>query len=70
MGVLFVTDQLECRYCFHSSEPDLDWQVFSNGTVHLRAFCVSCGAYIKYVPQTDEWLAAVGPRPEPPVQLL
>lgn len=55
--------KIECWSCYHASEPDLSWQVFSNGTVHLRASCVSCGRYIQYVPQTEEWLELVGPAP-------
>ena len=64
----FLPD-LQCRDCYHKGEPDLGWQVFANGTLHLRAECRKCGRYIKYVPQHDEdgnptpWL---GEAPAPP----
>lgn len=45
--------ELTCPYCAVIDEPDLGWQVFSNGTLHLRAQCRACGAYIKYMPQRD-----------------
>lgn len=47
---------LVCRSCGVDDEPELAWQTFANGTLHLRASCRSCGRYIQYVPQTPEWL--------------
>ena len=44
---------IKCRFCFHEDEPDLGWQVFDNGTTHLRAEGRKCGRYIQYLKQTD-----------------
>jgi len=44
---------LRCRFCSYEGEPDLGWQVFGNGTVHLRAECRKCGRYIQYLKQAD-----------------
>ena len=66
---------LQCRYCFHNGEPDLGWQVFSNGTIHLRAQCRACSAYIQYMPQQDEdgnpsvWVKAAPTKPDQPTLL-
>lgn len=67
---------LQCHQCFHSGEPDLGWQTFANGTVHLRAECRKCAAWIQYLPQTAEdggptvWVLAAPTPPAPPAQLL
>ena len=45
---------IQCRLCFHLGEPDLGWQVFSNGSLHLRAECRKCERFIQYMPQTAE----------------
>jgi len=60
---------LKCRGCSYEGEPDLGWQVFGNGTVHLRAECRKCGRYIQYLPQADAdgvptvWMQAAPTRP-------
>jgi hypothetical protein len=41
----------------------LRWQVFRDGTTHIRAECAGCGTYIRYVRQTPEALRRAGPRP-------
>ena len=56
---------LTCHHCGVIEEPDLGWQVFGNGTTHLRAECRACGRYIKYVPQTPENLSLAPLRPLP-----
>ena len=45
---------LTCHVCGVEAEPDLGWQQFSNGTLHLRAECRACGASLKYMPQRNE----------------
>ncbi|MCC6156100.1 MAG: hypothetical protein IT367_20210 [Candidatus Hydrogenedentes bacterium] len=45
--------EVTCPHCATVAEPDLGWQVFDNGTVHLRAECRSCGRYIKFMPQRE-----------------
>lgn len=40
------------------------WQVFANGTKHIRVECAACGAYVCYAPQTPENQRRVGPPPE------
>lgn len=39
------------------------WQVFSNGTRHIRVECADCGAYVCYASQTPENLRRAGPPP-------
>jgi hypothetical protein len=39
------------------------WQVFRNGTKHIRVECGDCGAYVCYAPQTPEHLERAGPPP-------
>jgi len=45
--------EIACPYCGVVAEPDLGWQVFTNGTVHLRGECRSCGRFIQYLKQFD-----------------
>lgn len=52
---------LQCKRCFHKGEPYLLWQEFDNGTIHLRAECRDCGAYIQYVPQVSPWIESIAP---------
>jgi len=44
------------------------WQIFGNGTRHLRASC-TCGRFLGYLPQTPESLALV-PAQEPKEDLF
>lgn len=41
---------LECPQCGFGQP-----RVYVRGP-HLRADCASCGRYLKFVPQTEEWL--------------
>lgn len=41
----------------------LRWQVFRDGTTHIRAECATCGAFIRYVRQTPEAIRRAGPAP-------
>lgn len=52
------TETLICRSCGVEDGPELEWQTFSNKTLHLKASCRSCGRYIQYVPQNWKWLRA------------
>lgn len=52
---------LQCRQCLHKGEPFLSWQEFANATIHLRAECRECGAYIQYVPQIEPWIDVIEP---------
>ena len=60
---------LKCRFCSYEGEPDLGWQVFGDGTTHLRAECRKCGRYIQYLPQADSdgdptvWVLAAPTKP-------
>jgi hypothetical protein len=60
---------LKCGVCSYDGEPDLGWQVFKNGTTHLRAECRKCGRYIQYLPQADAegdptvWVLAAPTKP-------
>lgn len=65
-----VTDvpTLLCDHCGADEEPDLGWQVFSNGGVHLRAECRACGRFLMYAPQRDGdgpsvWVSMAPTRP-------
>ena len=40
-----------CPRC-GAAEKRYSWQVFSNGTTHIRVECDGCGVYIAYAPQT------------------
>ena len=53
----------ECARC-GGSRSRFGWQVFSNGTKHIRVECAECGAYVCYAPQTPEHLRRAGPPPE------
>ena len=57
---------LQCRQCLHKGEPWLLWQQFSNKTIHLRAECRGCGAFVQYVPQIEPWIDAIEPWAEEP----
>lgn len=41
------------------------WQVFADGTVHLREECARCGRFRRYAAQTAVAAALAGERPEP-----
>ncbi|MCK6478598.1 MAG: hypothetical protein L6R43_00190 [Planctomycetes bacterium] len=43
----------------------LRWQVFRDGTTHIRAECAACGAFVRYVRQTPEAIRRAGPPPTP-----
>lgn len=70
-----VVNELACKSCGVVAEPDLGWQVFANGTLHLRAECRACGRYITYLPQREadgspsEWVKAAPVAPEQPALL-
>ena len=44
-----------------SAQPVLEWRYMTGGRVHLGAYCPRCGRWIKWVSQTDEWLAEAPP---------
>jgi uncharacterized Zn finger protein len=52
----------ECRRC-SGTRLHFGWQVFRNGTRHIRVECAECGAYVCYAPQTPENLRRAGPPP-------
>ncbi len=54
-----------CARC-GSVRPRLTWQVFANKTAHIRLSCHDCGTYARYVPMTEQNLAAVEGGPIPP----
>lgn len=54
-------DTLQCKTCRTTVLPRLAWV-----GPHVRASCPGCGAYIRFVTQTAEVLALVGPRPVRP----
>lgn len=37
--------------CCGSPEYDYEWQIFKNGTAHIRTTCVGCGKFIGWAPQ-------------------
>jgi hypothetical protein len=54
-----------CKSCGSIDPPlRLSWQVFSNGTTHIRGDCSYCGRYVAYVPQTEDNLELIGPPPQ------
>lgn len=49
------TPTLFCQNCGHG-EPRLAWREMVDGRAHLGAYCVSCGRWLRWVPQSGEWL--------------
>ncbi len=49
---------LTCNRCGLDGEPRLRFTNHSSGR-HLGAWCPACESWIKWVPQNDEWLAAL-----------
>jgi hypothetical protein len=41
------------------ADPRYRWSPMCDGRKHLRAECSACGRFIKFVPQTAEFLALV-----------
>lgn len=46
---------LKCKKCGKEGEPDKSEVTFRDMTVHTRADCVYCGAYIKWLPKNEPW---------------
>ncbi len=42
------------KACDHSGQLELQWQLFSNGKLHLRSTCTKCGRFMGHVSQTYE----------------
>lgn len=50
-----------CPHCGHDGTPFLErkpFQVITESRQHLGAYCLACKRWIKWVPQTEEWLTA------------
>lgn len=41
-----------CKKCGSSDEPKTENVVFKNGTKHIKATCVNCGAFLQYINRT------------------
>ena len=54
-----------CKRC-DSTRFRYAWQVFTNGTKHIRVECAACGGYVCYAPQTPENQSLAGPKPKEP----
>jgi len=57
-----VSGTIVCKYC-GSTDMKYKWRKFGNGTLHVPATCKDCGKWQKWVSQTPEILAIVGPPP-------
>lgn len=53
-----------CRECGTVDAPRVSWQQNERGPAHLRAECQYCGRWVKWLPQTDEWLQLAPAPPE------
>lgn len=49
--------QLKCPTCDKRREPVLRWKPMASGDMHLGAYCPLCDKWIKWVPQSMEWMA-------------
>lgn len=59
--------KLVCTRCGVEDVPRVAWAPHALGR-HLKASCSSCGAYLKFVPQTPAWVAlAEEPPPTHPL---
>ena len=47
--------------CCYDIGPVLAWGYLADGWAHLGVFCPGCGRWIRWVPQTDEWLSMAPP---------
>ena len=47
--------------CCGPVEPVLVWRYMAGGRAHLGAYCPRCDRWIKWLPQTDEWLSEAPP---------
>ena len=47
--------------CCGPIEPILRWKYMRGGTAHLGGYCPTCGQWIRWLSQTDEWLAKAPP---------
>ena len=52
-----------CKRCA-SLYIDYRWQVFADGTKHIRTVCRGCAAFISYARQEGGALELAGPPPE------
>jgi hypothetical protein len=48
---MIVDDGSRCAKC-GGDELAVRWQTFANGTRHVRATCLGCGAFVRWEPQT------------------
>lgn len=48
---------LECPACHLIAYPVLRWRRMPGGKRHLGAHCPECDKWIKWTPQTADWLA-------------
>lgn len=60
--------KLYCNTCHGDRSVTLDWKVTSLGNAHLGAYCAICKSWVKWVPQSRQWLAFAPPKPEAPGQ--
>lgn len=56
--------ELECPRCEDAKGLELAWKVMVSGNMHLGAYCISCGSWIKWLPQTSEWLSIAPEKPK------
>lgn len=56
---------MNCPHCGFNVTPRLEWQRFSNRTLHIRAVCSrpECGRFIRYVEQTPGNMTGAGDPP-------
>lgn len=47
--------------CCGPIEPVLAWRYMADGRAHLGAYCSGCDRWIKWLPQTAEWLSEAPP---------
>ncbi len=56
------TSWLTCRSICGFQPVDLRWRPLRRGGFRLGAYCTRCGWFIRWIPQTAEWLADAPPR--------
>jgi hypothetical protein len=55
-----------CRHCGTVVPHRLTWQLFADGTLHIRATCTACGRFGEYAAQTPGAVTAVDSGDEQP----
>jgi len=48
-----------CKYCSHNDYLRYTWQIFKNGTKHIRVQCTRCRCWSHWAPQCEPYMTRV-----------